>query len=169
MKKIILVLVCLLFVTACVQKTGDPVKEKESKRPTASGTAYDVSEVEFYLPEQFTRNIENNRDTYEFFTGKLQDHDSTELYVVVNVKAIDENFKIDNYIKNEKDINYKEKKINKYNWYVAKYDKKAYYASTYRSNLYVIELRKNKDPDNIYNDTIKTFEDTLFFEVIEAK
>ena len=163
-------MICILLVSGCVQKTGDPVKEKKSNRPTvSSGNAYDVYELEFYLPEQFKRNKDNINTLYEFYTGKLKNKDSSELYVAITTKAIDENFKIKDYIKQQTNINYKSKKINKYDWYVAKYDKTAYYTSTYRSNLYTVEIRKNSDPDKIYNDTIKMFEKTLFFEVIEAK
>ncbi len=169
MKKILILVICIFLVAGCVQKTGDPVKEKKSKRPTASGNAYDVLELEFYLPTQFKRNKDNINTLYEFYTGKLEKQNSSELYVLVTTKAIDEKFKLEDYVKKQTDINYKSKKINKFDWYVAKYDKKSYYTATYRSNLYTVEIRKNSDPDKIYNDTIKMFERTLFFEIIEAK
>ena len=88
-------MICILLVSGCVQKTGDPVKEKKSNRPTvSSGNAYDVYELEFYLPTQFKRNKDNINTLYEFYTGKLKNKDSSELYVAITTKAIDENFTV---------------------------------------------------------------------------
>ena len=167
MKKIVIIVILLLFVCGCVQKTGDG--SEKSKRPTSSsGNAYDVGEVEFYLPVTFIRNTSNITGKYEFYTGNLGKGKSSELYVLVLVKTVDENFDLDKYVAS-KDGKYEKKKINDFNWYKYNTDNANYYTSSYNGNVYDISIHKYSDPENMYKDTIKMFEKTLFFEIIEAK
>ena len=166
----ILLITSLFIVTGCVQKTGDA----EPKRPTATeGLPFSALELEFYLPSSFLKSPNNGMlGVYEFYTGDLKDAGPTGIDVMILVKEIDKSFKTDEFINKDSmsvkdNVELKKVNINDYEWYKGKKNNKYYYCSTFRGHVYDIIIKENEDSD-IYKDTIRMFENTLFFEQLEV-
>jgi len=176
MKKII-VFMCLIImafmITGC-QKTGTGTS-KENKRPKAEGESYSVNYLEFFLPKVLKKNFDKSREgIYEFYTGELKSTGPTGVDVVISYEKVEEKFKFEDYAKNDsvaakKKIKLKEKKINGFDWYFGERDTSYYYCGYYEGAVYNIEISQNSDPDEVYADLLKMFEETMYFDILEEK
>ena len=58
--------------------------------------------------------------------------------------------------------------INDYEWYKGKKKNQYYYTASFRNNVYDILIKNNEESDDLYKDTIRMFDETLFFEQLEV-
>lgn len=176
MKKII-VFICLIImafmITGC-QKTGSGAS-KENKRPKAEGESYSVRYLEFFLPKELKKNYAKEREEiYEFYTGELKSTGPTGIDVVISTSKVDEKFKLKDYANKDsvaakKKIRLEKKTINGSDWYFGERDTAYYYCGYYEGYVYNVEIKQNSDPDDVYADLLKMFEETMYFDILEEK
>lgn len=177
MKKIIVVIsvfVLLFMITGCVKKTGSG-ESKVTDRPLAEGETHAVENLEFFLPKQLKKAPNNGiNGVYEFYTGEFKDSGPTGVDVKIIVSRVDEDVKLKDYATNDsvgakKKIKLSKKKINNFEWYFGERETSYYYCGYYEGAVYDVEISQKSDPDDLFADLLKMFEETMYFDILEQK
>ena len=173
-KKIAIILVLfftLFMVTGCIQKTGDT--QNNSVRPTAKGTPHSAQELEFYLPVGVERNPSSgSQNVYEYYSGEMKQSGPTGVDIWITIVPLTEEVDLKQYLEtasygNKDKVTYDTKNINDYKWNFAEDKKHQYYCVDFDGMIYDIVIYKNKEKDSVYQEIVKMFKKTLFFEHLE--
>lgn len=179
MKKVgylVLILLFVVMVTGCGKKITDGKEKELIPRPVVEeGKDIIIKDLKFFLPNDFIVKSNNGENgIYEYYTGDYVEFGPTGIDVYITHQLLGSDFNFDQYATTKSAaaiVKAKMKKvtINSHEWYKARVKDDYYYFGYSPEGSFDIHIRKYEDKTNLYDDTIKMFEETLFFENLEIK
>ncbi len=176
MKKKVLIgfvlMISLLMITGCGNKTNENEKAKKREKPTADGVEKTIVKLNLFIPEGYTDNTYNGMmGVYDFYTGDVTGSDlNVGVVVTYSKNYTDNDMSAKQYIELKSNVaqsihlsKVKKETINEIDWFTFSNENAYYYAAEYEDNLYEVTVKKKNDSKELFTKTNDMVKKTLFF------